>query len=163
MKERHLFLLGFGTLVGMVLVGLFLGGTTDGPDEGADAVRSHPLIAAVRPHLASAKSAPVDKPRPQAADDAEPPESEQEPVFEVGGRTFRSLAEAVEAAEPGETITLNGDAYVRKPVVVGGNRGLWRRLRQQADAGAGSGRQGRRRQRRWNLQCRGCDGWELTK
>ena len=118
MKERHLFLLGLGALVGVVLVGLFLGGTTDGPDEGTDAVRSRPLIATVRPHLASAKSAPVDRPRPQAADDAEPPESEQEPVFEVGGRAFRSLAEAVEAAEPGETITLNGDAYVRKPVVV---------------------------------------------
>ena len=34
MKKKNLSLFGFGTLVGVVLVGLFLGGTTDGPDEG---------------------------------------------------------------------------------------------------------------------------------
>ena len=50
--------------------------------------------------------------------DTEPPESEQEPLFEVNGKRFRSLAEAVDAANPGDTITLAGDAYVRNPVKV---------------------------------------------
>ena len=48
----------------------------------------------------------------------EPSEAEQDPVFDVGGKRFRSLQEAVDAAKDGDTITMTGDAYVRNPVEV---------------------------------------------
>lgn len=71
------------------------------------------LIAAAKPRIAEAK-ATADR----AVPDEEPPESAQAPLFEVGGRRFRSLQEAVDAAEPGSTVTLEGDAYVRNPVAI---------------------------------------------
>ena len=99
----------------VLLWALHDGGET--PEADVADERSSTLIAEAEPHLAEAKVEAADEPQSEMVD-AEPPESEQEPVFEVGGRRFRSLAEAVEAAQPGDTITLNGNAYVRMPVVV---------------------------------------------
>ena len=69
-------------------------------------------------HTQAARQTPREFVANKDKSDAEPPESEQEPLFEVNGKRFRSLAEAVDAANPGDTITLTGDAYVRNPVKV---------------------------------------------
>lgn len=79
----------------------------------ADASRCSRLIAEVKP--AAVRSRPETK---EAEAKSEPSETEQAPVFEVGGRKFRSLQGAVDAANDGDTITLTGDAYVRNPVAV---------------------------------------------
>lgn len=86
-----------------------------------ETVSSRKTIATVKSRVTRTQ-ATRQTPRKSATNkdktDAEPPESEQEPLFEVNGRRFRSLAEAVDAANPGDTITLTGDAYVRNPVKV---------------------------------------------
>ena len=89
--------------------------------DGADAAASRKPIASVKSrvtHAQAARQAPRKSATNKDKTDAEPPESEQEPLFEVNGKRFRSLAEAVDAANPGDTITLAGDAYVRNPVTV---------------------------------------------
>jgi len=67
--------------------------------------------------IVEAKPAVVPQ-QEDAEENPEPPESEQDLVFDVGGKKFRSLQAAVDAAKDGDTITLTGDAYVRNPVAV---------------------------------------------
>lgn len=114
MKRKRTFV---GALVLVALVAAIVSFVPKADDEPAVASRpSSRLIAAVRP--AAVRAAPV-RPKPgREAVDPEPPEAKQDPVFEVGGKKFRSLQEAVDAAESGGTITLTGDAYVRNPVAV---------------------------------------------
>jgi len=68
--------------------------------------------------IAEAQPAVVSQQEVTSGEDPEPPESEQDLVFDVGGKKFRSLQAAVDAAKDGDTITLTGDAFVRNPVAV---------------------------------------------
>ena len=91
----------------LVALGWWFLSSEDCDGGAAEPVRTKSrLIAAAKPRIAEAK-ATADR----AVPDEEPPESAQAPLFEVGGRRFRSLQEAVDAAEPGATVTLEGDAY----------------------------------------------------
>lgn len=103
-------------LAGTVLLALgwWLWPSADRDEGGTESVRARSrLIAEAKPQIAKAKVT-VDR----TESDGEPPESAQAPLFEVGGRRFRSLQDAVDAAEPGATVTLEGDAYVRNPVAI---------------------------------------------
>lgn len=98
----------------LLAVALIRSLSSAGPERTmVDARHRHALIAEVRPAAA--------RPRLEGCADAknaEPSESEQDFVFDVGGRKFRSLQGAVDAAKDGDTITLTGNAYVRNPVAV---------------------------------------------
>ena len=98
----------------LVALGWWFLASGDRKADAAEPVRAKSrLIAEAKPRIANAKAA-----EDLAVPDDEPPESAQEPLFSVGGRRYRSLAEAVAAAEPGSTITLEGDAYLRDPVAI---------------------------------------------
>ena len=75
----------------------------DGGRDGGDAVASRKPIASVKSrvtHAQAARQAPRKSATNRDKTDAEPPELEQEPLFEVNGKCFRSLAEAVDAEGP---------------------------------------------------------------
>lgn len=98
----------------LVALGWWFLASGDREEDATEPVRAKSrLIAEAKPRIANAKAA-----EDLAVSDDEPPESAQEPLFSVGGRRYRSLAEAVAAADPGATITLEGDAYVRNPVAI---------------------------------------------
>ena len=98
-------------VLGIATVKLLTGERLDVPE--MESLRRPSLIAEVRP--AVAKPWPTDE---KNMEKAEASEHEQGFVFDVGGKKFRSLQGAVDAAKDGDTITLTGDAYVRSPVAI---------------------------------------------
>ena len=96
----------------LAALGWWLLASGDREGDAAKPVRAKSrLIAEAKPRITNAAE-------DRTVSDGEPPESAQAPLFSVGGRRFRSLQDAVDAAEPGATVTLEGDAYVRNPVAI---------------------------------------------
>lgn len=98
----------------LVALGCWFLSSEDRGEAAAESVRTNSrLIAEAKPRIAKAREA-----EDRTVSDGEPPESAQAPLFAVGGRRFRSLQDAVDAAEPGATVTLEGNAYMRNPVAI---------------------------------------------